>query len=310
MDMRRFTIFVILVCAALSAAAQQNKPLQTTRKIVEKDELVLMDVNALTDAELDTINVKKKLNINDYVMVGVQYGAGLSQVMWNPTQKQEMVFTPLNFGVTVTKYQKMFGYMPYFGFQAGLFYAREGYQFKYNENTGYIYRVEGAEKALIDVIEAPVMFQFHYDLWNFKIMANIGAYAGYRLAIQRFPGETGTVSEELKNSFAPHDRRFDYGIKGGVGFGLVFDPIEIHFQASYKHALSSLYTPDHYSQYYYRFAYPSNIVVSVGVHYHLTKRTGRTKSDLKKMARDMVYHPELFENENTDSNSRTRDNRR
>ena len=142
MDMRRFTIFVILVCAALSAAAQQNKPLQTTRKIVEKNELVLMDVNALTDAELDTINVKKKLNINDYVMFGVQNGAGLSQVMWNPTQKQEMVFIPYNIGVTFTTYQKMFGFMPYFGFQAGAFYTREGYQFKLNENTDYIYKVE------------------------------------------------------------------------------------------------------------------------------------------------------------------------
>lgn len=273
-------------------------------------DLKLKDVYELTDAQLDTINVKKKLHINDYVMMGVQYGAGLSQVIWNPSQKQEMVFTPLNFGVTVTKYQKMFGYMPYFGFQAGLFYAREGYQFKYNENTGYIYRVEGAEKAIIDVVEAPVMFQFHLDMWNFKIMANVGCYAGYRLAIQRFAGENGRVTEGLENAFADHDNRWDYGIKGGVGFGLVFDPIEIHFQAAYKHSLSSLYTPDHYSPYYYRFAYPSNIVVSVGVHYQLTKRSGRTKAELKKMAKDMIYHPELFENENTDSNLRQGNNRR
>lgn len=273
-------------------------------------DLKLKDVYELTDAQLDTINVKKKLHINDYVMMGVQYGAGLSQVIWNPSQKQEMVFTPLNFGVTVTKYQKMFGYMPYFGFQAGLFYAREGYQFKYNENTGYIYRVEGAEKAIIDVVEAPVMFQFHLDMWNFKIMANIGCYAGYRLAIQRFAGENGRVTAGLENAFADHDNRWDYGIKGGVGFGLVFDPIEIHFQAAYKHSLSSLYTPDHYSPYYYRFAYPSNIVVSVGVHYQLTKRSGRTKAELKKMAKDMIYHPELFENENTDSNLRQGNNRR
>lgn len=300
--MKRFIILLLILGVSWPLAAQQQT--------VISDELLIGDVNALTDAQLDTINVKKKLHINDYVMFGVQYGAGLSQVMWNPTQKQEMVFTPLNFGVTVTKYQKMFGYMPYFGFQAGLFYAREGYQFKYNENTDYIYKVEGAEKAIIDVVEAPVMFQFHIDMWNFKIMANIGAYAGYRLSIQRFAGETGNITNGLENAFAPHDRRWDYGIKGGVGFGLVFDPIEIHFQAAYKHSLSSLYTPDHYSQYYYRFAYPSNIVVSVGLHYQLTKRSGRTKSEIKKMAKDMVYHPELFENENTDSNSRTGDNRR
>jgi hypothetical protein len=267
---------------------------QARQNTVVSDELLMKDIDALTDEQLDTINVKKQLKINDYVMVGVQYGAGLSQVMWNPTQKQEMVFTPLNFGLTVTKYQKMFGYMPYFGFQAGLFYAREGYQFKYNENTGYIYRVEGAERAIIDVVEAPLLFQFHIDMWNFKIMANIGCFAGYRLAIKRFPGEHSMVTPGLENSFAEHDQRWDYGLKGGVGFGLVFDPVEIHFQASYKHSLSSLYRPNYYSEYYYRFAYPSNIVVSVGLHYQLTKRTGRTKSELKRMAREMVYNPENF----------------
>lgn len=266
-----------------------KRPVQKSQKVVATDEIMMMDVSALTDEQLDTIDVKKKLVINDYTMFGVQYGVGLSQVMWNPTQKQEMVFIPYNIGVTFTTYQKMFGFMPYFGFQAGAFYTREGYQFKLNENTDYIYKVEGAEKALIEVVEVPVLFQFHLDMWNFKIMANLGCYGGYRLSIQRFPGDTGHVSEDLQYSFTETDRRWDYGIKGGVGFGLVFDPFEIHFQAAYKHSLSSLYTPDHYSQYYYRFAYPSNIVVSVGLHYHLTKRTGRTKADIKKMAKDSIY---------------------
>ena len=266
-----------------------KRPVQKSQKVVATDEIMMMDVSALTDEQLDTIDVKKKLVINDYTMFGVQYGVGLSQVMWNPTQKQEMVFIPYNIGVTFTTYQKMFGFMPYFGFQAGAFYTREGYQFKLNENTDYIYKVEGAEKALIEVVEVPVLFQFHLDMWNFKIMANLGCYGGYRLSIQRFPGDTGHVSEDLQYSFTETDRRWDYGIKGGVGFGLVFDPFEIHFQAAYKHSLSSLYTPDHYSQYYYRFAYPSNIVVSIGLHYHLTKRTGRTKADIKKMAKDSIY---------------------
>ena len=300
--MKRLSLLIIFITACWTTLSAQN--------IKQSDELTLDDIQALTDIQLDTINVRKKLNINDYMMFGVQYGVGLSQVMWNPTQKQELVFTPLNFGVSVTKYQKMFGYMPYFGFQAGLFYAREGYQFKYNTNNDYIYKVEGAEKALIDVVEAPILFQFHYDMWNFKLMANVGCYAGYRLSIQRFPGETGWVKEELKNSFTETDRRWDYGIKGGLGFAVVFDPVEIHFQAAYKHSLSSLYEPDHYSEYYYRFAYPSNIIASVGLHFHLSKRTGRTKAELKQMAKDMVYNPEIFNNGNTDSNSRTGNNRR
>ena len=295
--MRKLSILILLLGIAISLSAQQaqpvgrleGRPVQNKQKVVATDEIVMMDVSALTDEQLDTIDVKKKLVINDYTMFGVQYGVGLSQVMWNPSQKQEMVFIPYNVGVTFTTYQKMFGFMPYFGFQAGVFYTREGYQFKLNENTDYIYKVEGAEKALIEVVEVPMMFQFHLDMWNFKIMANLGCYGGYRLSIQRFPGDTGHVSEDVQYSFTETDRRWDYGLKGGVGFGLVFDPFEIHFQAAYKHSLSSLYTPDHYSQYYYRFAYPSNIVVSVGLHYQLTKRTGRTRADIRKMAEDSIY---------------------
>lgn len=295
--MRKLSILILLLGIAISLSAQQaqpvgrleGRPVQNRQKVVATDEIVMMDVSALTDEQLDTIDVKKKLVINDYTMFGVQYGVGLSQVMWNPSQKQEMVFIPYNVGVTFTTYQKMFGFMPYFGFQAGVFYTREGYQFKLNENTDYIYKVEGAEKALIEVVEVPMMFQFHLDMWNFKIMANLGCYGGYRLSIQRFPGDTGHVSEDVQYSFTETDRRWDYGLKGGVGFGLVFDPFEIHFQAAYKHSLSSLYTPDHYSQYYYRFAYPSNIVVSVGLHYQLTKRTGRTRADIRKMAEDSIY---------------------
>lgn len=300
--MKRLSLLILFIAASWTTLSAQN--------VEFADEYTLADIQAMSNAQLDTINVKKKLNINDYTMFGVQYGVGLSQVLWNPTQKQEMVFTPVNFGVTFTKYQKMFGYMPYFGFQAGVFYAREGYQFKYNQNNNYIYKVEGAEKALIDVVEAPILFQFHYDMWNFKIMANIGCFAGYRLSIQRFPGETGYVKEELMNSFKDTDRRWDYGIKGGVGFALVFDPVEVQFQVAYKHSLSSLYEPDHYSEYYYRFAYPSNIVASVGLNFHLSKRTGRTKAELKKMAKELVYTPENIYNGNTESTSRTGSNRR
>ena len=125
---------------------------------VKTDEMIVLDVDSITDEQLDTINVRKKLFINDYSMIGIQYGAGLSQVMWNPSQKQDMLFSPINVGITFTTYQKMFGYMPYFGFQAGIFYGKEGYQFEYNEDKDYIYTIEGAEKAVLDVIEVPLLF--------------------------------------------------------------------------------------------------------------------------------------------------------
>ena len=289
--MRLKTIYILLALLLIPTLTLSARDKKKQNLIIETV------VDSIPDIVLDTINVNKKTFINDYSMIGVQYGAGLSQVMWNPSQRQEMILMPYNFGVTFTRYGKMFGYMPYFGFQVGVFYGQEGYQFKKNEDTGYTYTIQGADKAIMDVIEVPVLSHMHIDFWKMKVMADIGFYVGYRLNIHRFPfnGEYKNDSyAEMQNSFLETDNRFDYGIKGGVGFGFVFDPVEIHIKAAYKHALSSLYEPDHYSKYYYRYAYPSNIIVSVGLHFHLTKRTGRTKAELKKEAKELVYGTESF----------------
>ena len=285
-DMRKLLILTLLVIVPGLVMAQDEKP-QKQRKVRTESRLEFQDT--LTDAFLDTVVVKKKLKLNDYSLVGFQYGAALSQVVWNPSQNQKMLFIPVNFGVTYTLYGKMFGYMPYFGFQAGIFYAREGYQFEYNEERDYTYTIEGAEKAIMDVIEVPILSHIHFDFWHFKIIAQLGLFGGYRLGIHRYPGNAGHVRDEVANSFIETDNRFDFGIKGGLGFGLVFDPVELHIQAMYKHSLSSLYEPDHYSKYYYRFAYPSNIIISAGLHFQLTKRSGMTKKELKQQARSIVY---------------------
>jgi hypothetical protein len=289
--MRLKTIYILLALILIPTVSLQAREKKKQNLIIETA------VDSIPDIVLDTINVNKKTFINDYSMIGVQYGAGLSQVMWNPSQRQEMILMPYNFGVTFTRYGKMFGYMPYFGFQVGVFYGQEGYQFKKNEDTGYTYTIQGADKAIMDVIEVPVLSHMHIDFWKMKVMADIGFYVGYRLNIHRFPFNGEYKNNDyaaMQDSFLETDNRWDYGIKGGVGFGFIFDPVEIHIKAAYKHALSSLYEPDHYSKYYYRYAYPSNIIVSVGLHFHLTKRTGRTKAELKKEAKELVYGTEGF----------------
>lgn len=275
--MKRFITIIILFLSVMALHAQ---PKLLKNGLVEEK---------YTNEFLDTVDVKKKLEINDYSMIGLSYGVNLSRVLWNPVQNQDMLIIPKNFGISYTKYGKMFGYMPYFGFQIGINYTQEGYKFEYNEDKGYSYTIEGAQKAIFDIVEVPMYMHCHYDLWNFKIIANLGCYGGYRIGIHRYPNQNGYVKPEVETSFIESDRRLDYGLKGGFGFGLVFDPVEFHIMATYKHSFSSLYEPDHYSEYYYRYAYPSNIVISAGVHFHLTKRTGKTKAALKQEARDMVY---------------------
>ena len=41
------------------------------------------------------------------------------------------------------------------------------------------------------------------------------------------------------------------------------------------------------SQYYYRFASVSNFIFSVGLHFQITKRTGKTNLQLKREAREI-----------------------
>lgn len=284
-----YIVALLLLIPAICTHAQDKAKKTRSQKVGT------MVIDPIPDAILDTIEVKKKTFINDYSMIGIQYGVGLSQVMWNPSQKQEMQLMPYNVGIMYTRYGKMFGYMPYFGFQVGLFYGQEGYKFKKNDESGYTYTIQGADRAIFDVVELPFLSHMHIDFWKMKVMADIGFYVGYRLKIHRFPfnGEYYNDSyAAVQDSFIETDRRWDYGIKAGLGFGFIFDPIEIHLKAAYKHAFSSLYDPDHYSKYYYRFAYPSNIIVSVGVHFQLTKRTGKTKAQLKKEAKELVYGTE------------------
>lgn len=237
-----------------------------------------------SDEYLDTVSVKKRGKINDYSMIGAQFGMGIGEVLWNPSNKQKFRFSPYNVGVMFTRYGKMFGYMSYFGIQAGAFFGVEGYKFKTDKESGYTPRVMGATEAYMQMIEFPVLAHCHVDFWKMKMLINLGFFLGCRLNIERI----SETEIQYQHEFAPTDHRFDYGLKGGVGFAFVFDPVEIHFQAMYKQSLSSLYDADYTSPYYYKFAYPMNIIFSVGLHFQLTRRVGLTTREVKQAAIDQI----------------------
>ncbi len=246
----------------------------------------------LTLEAIDTVDLHKHFTINNYTMIGVEYGPSMLDTHFTPVNNTKGMINPQYFGVTLTHYGKMFGYMPYFGWQFGVFYGHEGYQFKENKETGFTNTLEGATKAVFDIVEVPFLLEGHYDATHFKLIADIGPYAGYRLAVHR----TGDfVTEGLENDFASYDRRWDYGLQGGLGFGLVFDPIEIHIKAKIRYSWGTLYDPDYYSTYYYRFAYPFDFMLTAGLHFHLGKRTGKTAGMLRREAYDMVYNPKPAE---------------
>ena len=250
--------------------------------------------------------VKNFADINDYSILGVNCGVTFSQMSFNPTVKQTWLFNPMYYSVMFTHYLKMFSYMPYFGYQLGIAYGKEGYKFKENKDTKTIYSIEGAHQAVFEEVEIPFLAHFHFDALHFKIMANAGLYAGYRLSIVR---SGPSVTPGLENSFKDTDRQPDYGLQGGAGIGFIFTPVEFHFNAMVRYSWSSIYTPDSspskWNQYYYRFAYPLDLMITAGVHIQLTKRFGRTTKDLKRQAKEIVLNG--WELEYGDSQSQNRE---
>ena len=248
-----------------------------------------------TPEYLDTVNVRGAKAINDYSMIGVNYGVTFSNVYFNPTKMGTTFrFQPTYFSLMYTHHEKMFNYIPYFGVTVGVSYWHSGVHFENNPDTGFpLGYIDGATDVTMETVEIPAMMQMHFDSAPFKILANIGGYAGYRLSVER---EGIYMDEDYAHSFRDYDYRFDYGLCGGAGFGLMFDPVEIHFNVLGRWSLQNLYAPDYYNEifhpyntYYYRYANPIDISVTVGVYIQLSKRTGKTTAQIKKQARETVY---------------------
>ena len=252
-----------------------------------------------------TVIVKNVADINDYSLLGFNSGVTFSRMSFNPPVKQTWLFNPLYFSLTYTRYLKMFGYMPYFGYQIGVAYGKEGYKFKEDRETKTTYKIDGASQAVFEVVEIPFLAYFHYDALHYKIIANAGIYGGYRFSILRSGPD---VSPDLVPKFKDTDRRPDYGLQGGAGIGFIFTPLEFHINATLRYSWSSIYTPDSspskWNQYYYRFAYPFDLIISAGVHIQLTKRFGRTTKDLKRQAREIVENGWELEYADTESKNR------
>ena len=129
---------LIIIATALMAPFAilgQNTDIRTDEIRPAVEEIEFRDT--VSNAFLDTVKLDTKLKLNDYAMIGVNYGMGRAQTSFNPAKTQGSLKIPRYFGVTFTKYGKFFGYMPYFGYQIGLFYGQDGYKFKENKDGYY-----------------------------------------------------------------------------------------------------------------------------------------------------------------------------
>jgi len=267
--------------------------------------LLLLTVCALASAQTDSLSAEKipvKKAINDYWSVGVSYGVTLSRMTFNPrVASQDWLITPNTISVNFTKYCKMFGYMPYFGVEFGFTYGHQGFVFKQDPTSefvnaysicteGDLTKMSYITQERIDIFKIPAKAKFHVDIEPVAITANLGFYGGWRKSIERLGP---TVDPDIVRNFMSTDRRFDYGLEGGVGIGFYLDPVEIHFGVLADWSWNSLVDPqtrpDQYSHYYYRFANPLDIIVNMGIAFQLTKRRGKTNKELRQEAYKQVY---------------------
>ena len=279
--MRKILTLISLFCAsALSVRAQID---------LEKEFFSLPD--SVSNEYLDSLSISVSPP-NDYWLVGAYGGANVQFGFFNPTRLTRGHWAGPVYGVSIMRHFTMFGIFHNMGLELGVQQNYEGYEFKFNKETGYRATESGAYKVTMKVPEVYFLSHFHVDMGeHFKLMAKVGMYGGYRTSIHRTLDDAYApypAFQQYMDTFRDYDRRWSYGVHGGVGMGLMFSPVEFHIMAQVKWGWNSFWLPDYASQYYYRFAYPLDGAITFGVYYQLTPRYGHTRAQLKKLARKMV----------------------
>lgn len=251
-----------------------------------------IDTLEFTDEFLDTVVVNRNREINNYSTIGVNYGVTFSNMDFNPSKhNRAYVFQPNYFSIMYTHYEKLFDYMPLFAFSIGFDHGYEGVSFKTNKETGRPYgNVDGADWISMEVYEIPAMAKLHFDAEPLMLTACVGLFGGYRTAIERrAPDYWKSQIAGYEDKFRDYEYHWDYGMQAGAGLVFLINPFELHIDGLFRWGWTSLYEADYYSPYYYRFTNAMDIMVSVGIHYQLTKRSGRTSASLRREAKEKVY---------------------
>ena len=243
----------------------------------------------VTPEYLDSMTVKT-LPPNNYLMVGVYGGASLEFGYFNPARSVRACINAPVYGFSVVRYFTMFGIFPNMALEFGAQQNWEGYEFKTNKETGYRFTESGAYKVIMNVPEAFMLTQFHFDAGeHFKLLGKVGLYGGYRRSIERVLDDKFAAYpayQDYVNTFRDYDNRFTYGVQGGAGFALMFDPIEIHVTAQIKWGWEYFWEPNYASKYYYRFGSPLDGALTLGLYYQITPRHGHSRAELRRMARE------------------------
>jgi len=280
--MKRVYLLLSFLLVLVPATAQNKK------KAIDPDEEFFHLPDSVTDDYLDGMSLPENVRINDYWIVGVHGGVSVEHGFFNPPRTVNFYFNKPVYGFSITRFATMMNTFPNLGMELGFQHNFEGYNFKEYESEGRTYRqnIDGAYEAYLEVPEVFLLTHGHMDFGQYvKMIIKAGMYGGYRTNITRIGPY---VSESIEHDFLDTDRRWTYGVQGGLGLGLMLDPFEFHLGVQIKWGWNSFYEPDVASPYYYRFAYPLDGAITFGVYYQLTPRRGHTRAGLRRLAREYV----------------------
>ena len=122
MTIRKYILSVAAFLAGIACWGQS--PADTVKTLsadTARDSLRVPET--YSDIYLDTVQINRVFEVNDYSLIGVEYGVSFSRMSFNPPYTQSSLFSPDTFGIFYTRYGKMFAYLPYFGFKVGLRYS-------------------------------------------------------------------------------------------------------------------------------------------------------------------------------------------
>jgi hypothetical protein len=176
-------------------------------------------------------------------LIGIKGALNISGVAFAPPKDgSSTVMTRKNYAISYIYYHNLWKSMPYFGFQAELYFQEQGYQLDEN-------------KVICETVEVPFISQFHIDFWKMRLLINAGGFAGYR--------------KSKSDGFAETDYRYDAGFIGGAGLAFVLKPFEFHIEGNYHYSLTYLYDPQKSSQINLSFTHPNQLLLSFGIYYQL-----------------------------------------
>jgi len=183
----------------------------------------------------------------DEFLIGLRYMYNISSLSSTPSMEEKSVSCPVNFELSFIYYHPLWGFLDYFGFRTGIAYQTQGFKTEYNIDNF---------AQQITTIEIPMMTDIKVNIGShFRLYVSGGAFVGYRMTTDR-------------ENFDCFDRRYDYGLLGGGGFGVIFKPIELQFNVTYQFSYSQLYDPEKFSSNSWFYNYPSQLLFGIGIYYH------------------------------------------